>query len=291
MVSLLSITFLEVISPSIALDQTKDKKFYASAAEITLQLPSNSSSPAIQGGTPDHPTTLKIAAFNYDRRSANGAADELLISIWCPTGVVLSPAGNFQQVALITDNAANAQFWDQVYNGTYLSFHVGQPVFPPNTNLFPNVIKVDPNDLEVSAKRSNSFMSSTQSDNFFGSNNHQSGDTFWVNLTKPVQIKLPQFLVGRTSNGVPIYSNQSFTLPPMSLMFKPISDSFDDSFKMDLKWYPGASGYTFTRHGSSVFAAARVVIPNWIGAKVSDYIEGTGHIDWALIDTFTPPST
>src|SRR3990172_1785572 len=123
MMSLLIVTVVASVAPTLAVQQTNQIKFTGALAEITIQIPSNSSPPAIPGGIPDHPTTLKIAAFDWDKRSTNGAADELLIQIWSPVGVVLSPGGNFQPVAVITDNPANAALWDSYWNGTYVSYH------------------------------------------------------------------------------------------------------------------------------------------------------------------------
>jgi len=290
MMSLLIVTVVASVAPTLAVQQTNQIKFTGALAEITIQIPSNSSPPAIPGGIPDHPTTLKIAAFDWDKRSTNGAADELLIQIWSPVGVVLSPGGNFQPVAVITDNPANAALWDSYWNGTYVSYHVGPPRFPPNSNLFPNVIQVEPQDLEVWTTSSWTDGNGRWDMDEYGRTVWTtSSDTLWINLTKSIKVTLPYFSIGRYPNGSAINSNQTFTLPPMTMMFKATSDPFDESFKIELKWYPGASGYTLIRTGSSTFAGARVKIPNWIGAKDSDTYEETGLVYWRVTDTLTPP--
>lgn len=279
-VSMLSAVVVVSFAPTLATQQTNEAKFTGAIAEVTLQLPSNSSLPAAPGGTADHPVTLKIAAMDWDQQSTNGAADQLLISIWSPVGLVLSSGGNFQPVAFITDNAANAAPADQLYNGTYVSYHVGPPLFPANTNLFPNVITVQPNDLQVWTEPSK-----TGNDRVCDA----ASDTLWVNLTKSVTVSLPSFSTGRYPNGTAINTNQTFVLPPMTLMFKATSSPFDYSYKIPMSGYPGASGYTLTRSGAATFAGVLVYIPNWIGAKISDNIDTTGHVYWRVTDTITPP--
>jgi hypothetical protein len=273
--SMLSAAFIVSFAPTLATQQTNEVKLTGSMAVVTLQLPSNSSPPAAPGGTPEHPVTLKITAYHWDQQSTNGVADELLVAIWSPVGLVLSSGGNFQPVAFITDNAANAPTADQLYNGTYISYHVGPPLFPANTNLFPNVITVQPNDLQVWTEPSKTC--------------DVASDTLWVNLTKSVTVSLPSFSTGRYPNGTAINTNQTFVLPPMTLMFKATSSPFDNSYKMQMVGYPGASGFTLTQSGSATFAGVLVSIPNWIGAKITDNMDATGHVSWRLTDTITPP--
>jgi hypothetical protein len=248
--SLLVVTVVATVAPTLANSPSKNTKFIGALAEINIQLPSNSSPPATPGGVANHPTTLRIDAYDLNRRSTLGAADELLIFIWDPLTDPLHNA--LTPVALITDNAANAAFWRPVYNGTYVAFKI----VPPGIDFLPNVIQVGPKDLEVWDVAS---------------------DTFWVNLTKPIPITLNN----------PGNTLSNFILPPMTLMFKATSDSFDDPFKVSLNYYPGASGYTLTRTGMSQFAGVRVDIPDWLGGGFR--YEGTGHVYWRVTDTWTPP--
>ena len=244
-----------------AASSDKSTKLIGALSEVNLQLPSNSSPPALSAGTPNHPVTMKIAAWDLDQSSTNGPADELLIFIWQPV------KNAYANVAVITDNAANAELWKAAWNNTNVWYPVGPPTFPPNFNLFPNVITVAPKDLEVWTES--------------GNNLNDASNTLWVNLTKAVTITLPYF------NATGSNSNQTFTLPQMTLMFKATSGAFDDPFVAPFVGYPGASNYTLTRSGSSEFADARVNIPDWLGNSFR--YEATGHVYWHVTDTITPP--
>ena len=124
---------------------------------------------------------------------------------------------------------------------------------------------------------------------FSESNGHDSSsfsvDTLYVNLTKAVKITLPYY------NATGVNRNQTFTLPPLSLMFKVTSSEFDDPSNFVANFYPGASNYTFTRSGSSQFAAIRINISDWLGGGTSSgYLEMTGTIRVHFVDTYIPPA-
>jgi hypothetical protein len=272
--SFLIVAVFATAAPTLAYKPNKNTIFSGALAEINIQLPSNSSPPAPPGGNANHPTMLKIAAWDFDRRSTNGAADEILLFIWSPAENSLEP------VAQITDNAANAAFWKIVWNNTYLWYpFILPPPYPPiATNLFPNVIQVGPKDLEV-------WTESTWTN--YGHNWNVASDTLMVNLTKPITVTLPYFQVATNPDGSEVEINQTFTLPPMTLMFKATSDAFNDPFAVSLNFYPGSSNYTLVRTGESQFAGARVDITDWLGFGFR--YEGTGHVYWHETDTYIPP--
>jgi hypothetical protein len=265
--SLLILTLFISVSPTLAHRHTDDVVFSGALGEVTLQLPSNSSPPASPEGIPNHPTILKLVAFNYDRGSANGAADELDVFMWQPIG------NTFQPVAVITDTPNNAEFWKTAWNGTYvwLKAILPPPIGP--TTLFPNVILVEPETLDVWTE---SIHSKSRNDE---------SSTLWVNLTETVKITLPYF------NATGVQSNQTFNLPPTSLMFKTTSDEFNLPWTTSFKGYKNASNYTWVREGAEQFAAVRVQIPEWLaGGGTRGYaLEETGSVRWHEVDTLTPP--
>ncbi len=262
-ISLLLVTVFISVSPTLAHRRTNDVVLTGALAEVTLQLPSNSSPPALPGGTPNHPTTLKLVAFDYDKRSANGAADVLGVFIWQPI------ANKFQPVAIITDNPANAEFWKTIWNGSYVWL---KTVLPPPIGaitLFPNVILVQPADLQVWTE----------------SEHHQSS-TFWVNLTTTVKVTLPYF------NATGVNSNQTFNLPPTTLMYKTISDEFELPWTTLFTGYINSSNYTWVREGAEQFAAVYIQIPEWLaggGIRRGYAFEETGSVRWHMVETLTPP--
>ena len=276
--SLLIVTIIASVTPTRANSQSTDTKFIGALGEVNLQLPSNSSPPAIPGGVANHPTTLKIGAWDLNSRSTLGAADELLIFIWSPV------QNRLADVAVITDNADNAAFWKTVWNNSYIWYPTTLPPQAGGPNLFPNVILVEPNELEVWTESG----SSSGGNGHWGWDNYgryvwqtTGGGTFWVNLTKSVKVTLPYF------NATGTNTNQTFTLPPFSLMFKTTSDPFDGYFTVTLKNYRGASNYTLVRTGTTQFAGVRANIPDWLGSSFR--YEDTGHVYWHVTDTWTPP--
>jgi hypothetical protein len=273
--TLLAVSFAVILLPTFAYEKTEDpaKKFYGSSGLVTVQLPSNSSPPA-SPGTPNHPTILRFLALDHNRRSFGGEADELMVFMWQPI------ADNFQPVAMITDNANAAELWKTVWNGSYIWYVAGPPMFPPGFILFPNVILVEPEDLEVWTEPARAS---------YGDDNKDWNDatvTLWANLTKEVTVTLPAY------NGTGAFSNETFILPPMSLMFKGISGEFDDPVTVEFKGYRYASNYTLERSGNSQFAGVRVNIPDWLAGSHRMYpLDVTGAVRWRSVEVFTPPPT
>jgi hypothetical protein len=244
-----------ILLPSLANMAGNRTRFYGSLGQVNLQLPSNSTYPA--SGTPNHPTNLWLAAWDLNKRSTNGPADELLVFMWQPIHNHMEP------VAVITDNAANAELWKAYWNQTYVWFPTVSPVLGP-VNIAPNVILVNNKDLEV-----------------YTEDNRESSPTYWVNLTTAVTVRLPYF------NATGVYTNQTFVLPALTMMFKATSDSFQADQFISMTGYPRASDYTLTRSGEANFAGVSVSIPDWMGAGYSDDV--TGRIYWRELDLVSAP--
>lgn len=256
------------LSPSNDISNNNNITLTGAAGNMVVQLPTNSSPPAPPGGTPNHPTILMLTAAHFDKGSTEAAFDGLAVYMWKPV------ENKFEPVALITDSANHAALEKTVYNNTYVWYPTGPPAFPIFTNLFPNVIQVEPKDLQVWTESNGRDSSSS------------AVDTLNANLTKAITITLPYY------NATGVYSNQTFTLPPLSLMFKVTSSEFNDPTTVEFKGWPGASNYTFVRSGLSQFASARITIPDWLGGGTrSTYLEVTGHVTLHFVDTYTPPTS
>jgi hypothetical protein len=252
-------------------------KRYGTEGQVVLQLPSNATPPAPPGTNSSHPTTLILTAIDADGRSTNGASDLLIVWLWKPVGNLFEP------VASITDNANDAEFAKTLWNGSYVWYPVGPPLFPVKTNLSPNVIKVGDKDLEVW----------TETASIHSGNGHWRGDengrcvwtssegTLMVNLTKAVTITLPYYNASGTR------SNQTFILPPTTLMFRGLGNDFKEELSALLTGYPNSSNYTIVESKMTAPAWVRVSVPDWLGRNP---FEVTGNIGWRLTQTFIPPS-
>ena len=277
--SLLTVAIVATGATTLAVQQPNQAKFTGAIGNVGLQLPSNSSPPAPPGGVANHPTHLRIYAFDFDRWSTNGAADELLVFIWQPV------KNSFQPVLLITDNAANAALWKTVWNNSNIWYPTTLPPQFGGPNLFPNIVLVEPNELEVWTEAA----SNSGGNGHWGWDEYEryvwqtsGGETLWVNLTKSVKATLPYFNVSGVN------SNQTFTLPPMSMFYKGTSDDIDyPPLTIAFRSYPGASQYTLVRTGTAQFAGVHVRIPEWLGAQYP--LDVTGNIWWRATDTYTPP--
>jgi len=223
---------------------------------VVLQLPANNTSPAPTGGNASHPTTLILYVYDHDKSSAFSNADELYVFLWAPV------ENRFEPVALITDNADQAEFEKTVVNETYLWYPIGPPAFPIKTNLYPNVIQVEPDDIDVWTE------------------GNDRNSVLRAELTKAVKITLPYY------NASGLYSNQTFNLPPLTLMFRGIGDPFEAEGTINWKGYPQASNYTEVHKSMTTPAWVCVHIPNWLGMF---QLEVTGHIGYRFTYTFIPP--
>jgi len=274
MLSSLIVTVVATMAPTMAYSPSNSKKFYGATTELDVWLPSNSTPPAPAGAATNHPSPLIIGAFDYDRRSAFGEADELWVHKWD------SYLNAFQPIAVITDNAAEAEFLKTVWNNTYVWMQAA-----PNVILFPNVILVEPKDLEVwTTSSGNSKNGRWDTDDYGRTVWTTTSDTLWINLTKPVKITLPAVLNPATVSLV--FVDQSFTVPPMTIDVKSTSDPWDGYYKAQLNVSPVLSQYTWEWTGMAEYAAARTVIRAW---SLGYWPINTGFVYWRGTFTYTPP--
>src|SRR3990172_11779053 len=232
-ISLLVVSIIATTITAIAVNpkNTAEKTFYATIGSGVLQLPSNATYPAKAGGTPNHPTVLRIAAFDGDRRSTDGSYDQLMVFMWDPREEQFTP------VLLITDNPSIADFMKKVYNNTYIWYPTPPPLIPMfGPNLFPNVVLVQPNELEVWTESSQKgYGNGPWSFN---------DDTLTVNLTKSVKSTLGLFIINASlpQTNPARFANATFNLPPLTLIFHELDKGYPNQDTTTLNW-PGSSGY------------------------------------------------
>jgi hypothetical protein len=279
--SLLIITIVVTISTTLAASNPSKPlvKIYFNGGGVVLQLPPapNATSPA-PPGTPTHPVNLIINAFDQDRRTDFGAADHIAIRLWIPQVNAYIP------VAVINDNPnpAGIEFRKMVYNNT--------PIWSNTSWLsgFENVITVADKDLDIWTESTCTYYGSGNK----GGWNVESSYTLIMNLTKSVIIKLPY-------DALPSYippskwGNLTFTLPPMTLTFHEIGDSFprDEPVTIANSPYGSAfpySGYTVTTKSTETPSWVEVKIPAWLGG--ANILEVTGHMSDHGTLTFVPPA-
>ena len=221
--TLVMLIVVMAITPTLAVpDRNKSQvKFYYSAGAVVIQLPtpSNAISPPAEPGTPSHPISLKLTAFDNDRRSTFGAQDWLYVALWIPQGNSYAP------VALVSDSNDEGQdFFKALYSNTF--------IWQPN---FENVIAVEDQDLEIQTESSG-----TCYEKGYKGLNYESNAAFIVTLTKAVTIKLPWNLF--TKLPFSTWGDQTFTLPPMTLTFREIGNPYYVDETSTLA--PPYSGYT-----------------------------------------------
>ena len=245
------------MAPTMAIsDPTKPRvNYYYSSGSVTLQLPPN--------GT-NHPINLAFEAIDGGRRSTFGAYDSLGIRLWIPQ------AESYIPVAVISDaSPQQLEFQKTFWNGT--------PIYkPPYLN---GVISVADMDLEI-------WSESTWTNYGYGHNggcNVESSSAFIVNLTKAVFISLP--FNSQPSGSSRLWGNLSFTLPPMTLTFREIGDSYYTESSGAALPSPPFSGYSYVTKGWHT--------PAWVGVNIGWIHVGglmvTGDMGNHLTDQFTPP--
>ena len=114
--------------------------------------------------------------------------------------------------------------------------------------------------------------------------NDQNSGVFIVNLTKTggVKINLPFNLW--TGSPVQSYGDMSFTLPPLTLKFREIGDSYTDS---------GTNATLPSGYARQPIAEMRT--PAWVeetvpyGLALHPRLKSAGHIDWHFSEVITPP--
>jgi hypothetical protein len=226
---------------------------------VYLNLPPapNTTSPPAAPGTPSHPTDIQLRCYHFNPESSLGSYDLMAVYLWIPQRNSYSP------VAIITD-ISNAEFLQTLWNGTFVWYKIAIP----GANL-PNVIQVGSGDLEVWTQQA------TPSSAY--------GDTMWVNLTKSVTVNLPFNLWPQPTQAL---GNLTFTLPPMTMRFIPIANSYLDQGTNALL----PSGYYRQPYATMRTPAwVEVAIPSWLGGTAP--LEVSGHIDYKFNEIITTPST
>jgi hypothetical protein len=214
-------------------------------------------------GTPSHPTNIQLRCYDFNKHSALGAYDAMMVYLWIPQ------KNSYVLVALITD-APNVDLLKALWSGTFIW----------NTAIGAlNVIQVADKDLEVWTEDTN------QGNGVKGGWNGESSNVLIVTLAVAQTISLKFNLLPEGNSYKPI-GDLSFTLAPLTLKFREIGDSYYDvgaNSKL-------ASGYS-RQPISEMRTPAWVeeTIPTWLGA-VSP-LEVVGHIDWHFSEVITPPAT
>jgi hypothetical protein len=240
---------LAVIVAVAAIGPTLANSCPTDPAAVTLYGTSGAVILQLPPGIPSRPTTLKIGVSDSNKRSDYGASDALLIDLWVPQ------ANRFVPVASISDNPNpdSDAFFKMVFNNT--------PIWMPP--LMQNDFSVTDDELEVWIH----------------------GDVLTANLTKAINIKLPFNLLPQPYSS---WGNLSFTLPPMTLMFRGIDEPFRDETTYYLLPKPPLSGYAWKEERLLVPAWVKVEIPAWLGGHAFDLV---GHIGKHQTSTFIPPAT
>jgi hypothetical protein len=278
--SLLIISIVATTLPAFANNPQNSltRKGYGTMGDIDLVIPSNATYPAKPGGATNHPTNIGFLALDADRRSTPGAFDQLTVYIWDPASQRETP------VLAITDNPTQAEFLKTFWNNTYLWYPTPLPLQPIlGPNMFPNVILVQPNELEIWTESSRTY------NGWDHKGCYDTSETLWVNLTTPVKSTLTNFIINYSApSGSPARSaNVTFTLPPLTMFFRPLDDGFPREETFIAAGWPGASGYTQKIEYSEVSARVNVQIPSWLGTDF-DFIGTT----WDnFIAKTSPPQT
>jgi hypothetical protein len=199
-------------------------------------------------GVPTHPTCLRLVASDIDNSSTYGGRDNIIVSLWIPI------YNNFVPVAAITDASVDAiNYFKILYNNT--------PIWTPP--LLPNIINVSSDVLQV----------------------WKQGDIIIANLTVPQTIKLP--FDQMNGSAFQAFGNQTFSLPALTLTFRPIGMGFYYEESIQAVPHPPLSGYTVRLTSIQSPAWVQVQIPKWLGAGP---FEVTGHICNHLTEKSTPPT-
>lgn len=192
-------------------------------------------------------TSLRLIAANFNKKSTFGAYDTLVVSLWEPIANAYVPVAQISNVP----NLALQTFLHAFYNNT--------PVW---NGLMPNVINVTEKDFKV----------------------WMDDDILMANLTTTVKITLPFNLMVGTPYAT--WGNQTFNLPPITLMFRPIAHGFHWEESATLT-KPPLSGYTMTVKSTMNPAWVKVDIPAWVKAV---WLEVSGHICTHITQTGIPPA-
>jgi hypothetical protein len=190
---------------------------YGQHGEVIIQLPAGN--PKVT-----NVTCLRLIANDYNKKSAFGAYDTLLIFLWVPVANQFVPVAQINNV----NNPGLDAYLHTLWNNT--------PVWNP---MMPNVIDVTDKDLDV----------------------WMDDGIIIANLTTTVKITLPFNL--RVGNPYVAWGNLTFNLPPLTLMFRPTAPSFKNEETTVLAPSP-LSGYTINLKSQMSPAWVKADIPTWV---------------------------
>jgi len=246
--SLIIIIAVAAVAPALAHEDAKDKE--KNSSNVTVYGQHGEVIIQLPAGSPKvtNVTALRLIANNYDKKSTFGAYDTLIVGLWIPI------ANTFVPVAQI--NNINDPDLD-----TYLhTLYSNTPVW---NSIMPNVINLDSSQLNV----------------------WKEGEIIMANLTTTVKITLPFNLMLGTPYAP--WGNQTFNLPPLTLMFRPTAHEFKNEESITLAPHPPLSGYTINVKSQMSPAWVKVDIPTWVKGA---WLECSGHICTHIIQTGTPPT-
>lgn len=225
---------------------TTQRYTYGEHGEVILQLPPPSNLP--NSSTPSHPTNLRLIAIGNNNRSSFGAFSSLIVALWIPVYNTFVPVAQINSVS----KPELDTYLQTVYNNT--------PIWNP---LMHNIINLN----------------SSQNLNVW-----REDRIIIANLTTPVTITLPFNLMNGTNYAA--WGNQTFTLPPLTLIFHPIAPPVPLHEAVYLA--PPFSGYTIDTTSLMSPAWVRADIPLWVKGA---WLECSGHICTEVVQTGIPPTT
>jgi len=254
MLSILVVTIVATIAPTIAQPEEPSSilKNYGTGSNVYINVPQ---------GVPNHPTNLQLRCFDFNGDSAFGSFDAILLYLYIPQ------RNSYNLVGYITD-LSNTEMLQNIWKGTFIYF--------PTLGM-QNVIKLAPEELEI-------YTDSTTS-NGNGDRNGDGGnnDMLVVKLAKEVTITLPFQNAPEPTKSI---GDLTFKLPPMTLKFRPIAESYFDS---------GANAKLPSGYLRQPIATMRT--PAWVEETIVPWLgaisplEVCGHIDYKFIEALTPPAT
>lgn len=158
-------------------------------------------------------------------------------------------------------------------------------IWHPTLNMYVNVAIIETNTNPEAIAWSKNLLNGTPiwtpplMQNYFTPSEEElqmytEGDIFWVNLTTPVNVTLPVVLGG------------NFTVPPMTLMFVPIGESFPHQETIVLP-KPNYSGWTIVNSHIDTPAWVRTEIPMWVTNAAIENV-GTMITDGTMV--YIPPT-
>jgi len=265
LLSVMVVSLITAVGQTLAKSEESNQIINSGTGSLVyLNLPPSTVTATI----PSHPSDLQLRSYHFDN-SPMGPYDSIMVYLWMPQ------RNSYNVVALITD-APNTQLFKDLWFKTFIWYNTTG--ITSNPNAFLNVIQVADNVLQIATEDTNN------GNGVKGGANGEASNVFVVSLTKTdgVKINLPFNLW--TGSPLQSYGDMTFTLPPMTLKFREIADSYTDS---------GANALLPSLYHRQPIAEMRTPawveesVPLWLGA--TSPLEVVGHIDWHFSEVITPP--